>query len=131
MPAIQNLVLTDRATTPVNHTFIPRGTPAGVATLVSSNGTAVADKLFTLSTRRANGKVKVRLVLRIPVVQTETINGISKPKVVRESISDHTFTFSAESTQQERDDHVGMFMSALDSSKVIVDGAVVELADVY
>lgn len=131
MPAIQNLVLTDRATTPVNHTFVPRGIPGGVATVVSSNGTSVADKLFTISTRRANGKVKVRLVLRVPVVQTETINGISKPKVVRESISDTTFTFSAESTQQERDDHVGMFMSALDPSKALVNGATVDLMDIY
>lgn len=131
MPEIQNLVLTDRAATPVAHTFVPRGVPNGVATVVSSNGTAVADKVFTLSTRRANGKVKIRMVLRIPVVQTETINGISKPKVVRDSTSDTTFTFSAESTQQERDNHVGMHMSALDPTKTIVNGAIVDLNDVF
>lgn len=131
MPAIQNLVLTDRAATPVAHTFVPRGISNGVATVVSSNGTAVADKIFSQATRRASGKVKVRQVLRIPVVQTETINGISRPRVVRESISDVTHTFSTESTQQERDDHIGMFMSAFDPSKVIVDGAIVDLQDVY
>nr|WEU70930.1 MAG: putative coat protein [Hangzhou fiers-like virus 2] len=132
MPALQSVVLTDRATTPVNHTLVPMGNPSnGVAVVAKGDGTLVGEKKLSISTRRVNGKVKTRLLLALPVVQTETINGVSTPKVVRESWADCTFTFSTTSSEQERKDTVGMFMSALDPSKVLVNDTLVKAESIW
>jgi hypothetical protein len=95
------------------------------------DGTPVSERKLSISQRRANGKVKTRLLLAVPVVQTETINGISTPKVVREAWVDCTFTFSLLSSEQERKDVVGMFMSALDPSKVLVNDSLVKAEGIY
>lgn len=132
MPALQSVVLTDRAATPVAHTLVPQGNPAnGVAVVSKGDGTLVGEKKLSISSRRGNGKVKTRLLLALPVVQTETINGVSTPKVVREAWVDCTFTFSAMSSEQERNDAVGMFQSALDSSKVLVHNTVVKAEGIW
>jgi len=131
MPSFTSLVLTDRAATPANHTFLPRSNRDGVALVTESNGTPAADKRFSISTRRVNGKLKRRIVFQVPVVQTETINGISRPKVVRESIVDATFTFSEDSSEDERDDVVGMFASSLDASKALVNDTIVKAEEVF
>lgn len=131
MPQLANLVLTDRAATPVAHTFTPKSIDSGVATVVETTGTPIGESRFSLSTRRVNGKVKSRAVLVVPVVQTETINGISKPKVVREAIVDATFTFSAESTEAERNNLVGMFADGLGTGKVLVNDTIVKAQGIY
>lgn len=131
MPQLQNLVLTDRAATPVQHTFVPRDILNGVATVVNSDGTPVGEKRYSISSRRVNGKIKTRVVFAFPVVQTETINGISKPKVVRESIVDATFTFAGDSSESERNNAVGMFADSLAPAKVLVNDALVKAQGVY
>jgi len=131
MPAITNLILTDRATTPVNHTFTPNGIPNGVATLVESDGVKVGDSKFTISRRKSADRRKVHLRLVIPVVATETINGIDSPKVVRTAYANIDFNFDVRSTRQERDDMVGMLYTALSDGQAMVDKAVVDLEDVY
>lgn len=131
MPQLQNLVLTDRAATPVQHTFVPRDILNGVATVVNSDGTPVGEKRYSISSRRVNGKIKTRVVFAFPVVQTETINGISKPKVVRESIVDATFTFAGDSSESERNNAVGMFADSLAPVKVLVNDALVKAQGVY
>lgn len=132
MPQLSNLVLTDRATTPVNHTYTPVNIEAnGVGILAESTGVPVGDARFTLQNRRANGRFKVQLKLSVPVVQTQTINGISTPVVVRTAYVDATFTFDSTSTEQERKDVVGLFQSSLDSSKTVVNDTLVKLQGVY
>lgn len=131
MPAITNLILTDRATTPVNHTFVPEGIPNGVATLVESDGVKVGDKKFTIAKRKNANRRKVHLRMVVPVVATETINGISEPKVVRTAYANIDFNFDVRSTRQERDDLVGMLYTALADGAAMVDKAVVDLEDVY
>lgn len=132
MPQLQSVVLTDRATTPVNHTLAPSGRPTnGVAIVSKGDGTLVGERKLSISQRRVNGKVKTRLLLAIPVVQTETINGVSAPKVVREAWVDATFTFSMASSEQERKDAVGMFMSALDPTKVLVNDTLVKAENIW
>lgn len=131
MPQLANLVLTDRAATPVAHTFVPKDMSGGVATVVESTGVPVGDKRYSISTRRANGRTKARIVFAVPVVQTETINGISKPKVVREAIVDATFTFSSESTEFERNEIVGMFADSLAASKTLVNDTLVKGQGIY
>lgn len=132
MPQLQNLVLTDRATTPVNHTFTPVNIDSNQVGVVAETGTVpIGESKFTLQNKRVNGRFKVQLKLSVPVVQTQTINGVSTPVVVRTAYVDTTFTFDATSTEQERKDAVGMFQSSLDSSKTLVNDTVVKLQGVF
>lgn len=118
MPAIANLVLTDRAATPVNHTFTPREAASGKGVLVSNTGVSVGEKRVTLTTSKsASGKTKVMTRLVLPIVATETINGVSMPKVVRTSYANVEFVFDPTSTEQERKDTVGLTESALAAAK--------------
>jgi hypothetical protein len=131
MPAIQDLVLTDRAGTPVDHTFTPHGIPNGVAVVVKTDGTPVGDWKFTVGTRKSAQRRRISLRLSVPVVATETINGVNSPKVVRTAYANVDFNFDVNSTTQERDDLVGMLSSALDSGSTLVDKTVVDLEEVY
>lgn len=132
MPSLQNLVLTDRASTPVAHTFVPRDIINNVASVVESTGVPIGDNRFSISLRRTTeGKVKINLRLAVPIVQTQTINGISTPVVVRTGYVDTTFSFDSTSTEQERKDVVGMFMTSLDPSKTLVNDVLTKLQSVY
>lgn len=133
MPNLQNLVLTDRATpTPVNHTFTPYGIDAnGVGIVQETGATLIGAPRFTVARRVAGKRYHATLRMTVPVVQTETINGIDYPKVVRRAHVDATFTFDEASSEQERKDAVGMFQSALDPSKVLTNDVLIKLQTVY
>lgn len=132
MPQLQNVVLTDREPTPVSHTFVPKDIVNGVATVVETNGTPIGETKLTISLRgTGTAKRKGRIVLYAPVVQTETINGISRPTVVRTAIAAIDVTFDAASTEQERKNLIGMLHSALDPAKVLVNDTFVKLQNVY
>lgn len=132
MPQLQNIVLTDRQATPVNHTFIPREIDSnGVGTVIESNGVPVGDNRLSISRRLSAGKHKCQLRLTVPVVQNQTVNGITSPVVVRTAFVSAEFTFDEKSTEQERKDVVGMFYSSLDPSKVLVNDVLTKLQGVY
>lgn len=132
MPQLQTLVLTDRTpTTAVDHTFQPRDIKNGVGTVVESTGVPIGDKRFTISLRQVNNRYRAQMQLAVPVVQTQTINGVSTPVIVRTAYADLTFTFDAASTEQERTDVVGMLMDALGTSQTLVNDTVVKLQGVY
>lgn len=133
MPQLQNLVITDRTpVTPVNLTFVPRDVNRdGIGTVVNNAGTPIGEKLVTVSMKETNNKFRGELRLTLPVVATETINGISAPRVVRTAYVSATFSFEKTSTKQERDDAVGLLASALGVSKTLVNDAIVNLEAVY
>lgn len=131
MPQLQNLVLTDRKATPVAHTFTPFDIKGGVGTVVEATGVPVGNNRFTASVRRTDTRYKAQLQLVMPVVQNETVNGITTPKVVRTAYADVTFTFDQTSSDQERKDLVGMLQSSLEPGKVLVNDVVVNLQGVY
>jgi hypothetical protein len=132
MPSLQNLVLTDRAATPVDHTFTPRDIVSGLGTVVETSGVPIGEKRVQVALNRTtSGRYKGLLKMQLPVVQTETINGVDTPKVVRTAYVDCSFTFDGTSTEQERKDTVGMLASALDSSKTLVNDAIIKLQGIY
>ena len=133
MPQLQVLVLTDRAATPVNHTFTPRSIDKnGVATVVESSGIPIGDKRVTIgSTRTASGKFKHTLKFVFPIVATETINGVSNPVVVRVAYADLVFTFEPTSSEQERKDAVGQVESALGASKTLINDSLIKMEGIY
>jgi len=132
MSQLSNLVLTDRAATPVDHTFVPRDIVNNVATVVESTGVPVGDKRVTLSLRNTgNGNYVATLRFVFPVVNDQTINGVTTPVVVRTAYADVEFKFSATSTEQERKDMVGQVEDALGASQTMVNDLLTKLQGVY
>lgn len=133
MPPLQNLVITDRTpTTPVNLTFTPRDIDAnGVGTVVNAAGTPIGEKRVSVSMRKRNSRYKGEVRLALPVVATETINGVSRPVVIRTAFVTLNADFDEKSTLQERDDAIGLLASALSPTKTLVNDALVKLEGVY
>lgn len=132
MPQLQTLVLKDRAATPVNRTFTPRDINGNVGAVVESLGVPIGENRVTVELRRTpSGKYKGAVKGTFPVVQTQTINGVSSPVLVRTAYATVEFTFDPTSTEQERNDAVGMIQSALEPAKVLVHDTLVKLQGVY
>lgn len=132
MAARTNLVLMDRASTPVAHTFTPDGDDAnGVHVYSEKTSIPAGNARFTASLRQSNGKFRPSLKLMIPIVQTQTINGVSNPVVVRVAHADLNFTFDSLSSAQERADCVGQLVSALAANQTQVNDLVVNLSDIW
>jgi hypothetical protein len=133
MPQLQNLVLTDRTpVTPVNLTFVPRDVDTtGVGTVVNNAGTPIGEKRCTVSMKKRNNRYQGEVRLTLPVVATETINGVSAPKVVRTAYVNLSVTWDEKSTQQERTDAIGLLSSGLATGKVLINDALVNLEGVY
>ena len=132
MPQLQNAVLKDRATTPVNHTFTPRDIKGNVGELVETRGVPVGENRLTVSLRKtANGRYKGVVKLAIPEVATQTINGVSTPVVVRTAYAEVNVDFSATSSQEERNNAIGMLHSALAPTVVLVNDTLVKLEGIY
>lgn len=132
MPQLQPLILKDREATPVNHTFAPRDVIAGVGTVAESSGIPIGANRMTIShTRNGNGRHKPVLKFTFPVVQTQTVDGISTPVVVRTAYAEVLFNFDQTSSEAERNNVVGMVQDALAATKTLVHDTVVKLEGVY
>lgn len=123
MPAMANVVLTDRAGTPVNHTFNPVGSEGeSGGRYAKAAASSIGDYSFTINPRRTpSGRRKIDLSLSLPVLVTETINGVNSYAVARASRATCTFDFPPDSTLQERKDIVGMMYTALAAATSQVD----------
>lgn len=133
MPARGNLVLKDRTTpTPADHTFAPQGeTQSGVHLFVEKTGPAVADREFSISLNRSATSVRPQIKLTVPVVQTETVNGIANPVMVRRSIANLSFNFDARSTPEERADVIGLLANSLSTAQTMINDLLVNTNDIY
>lgn len=135
MPVAATIAVNDRATpTPVLHNFVPAGpatTDKLAYTFKETATVPIGEKFLSVRSRDINGRHYTRLLFVIPVVATETVNGISVPKVVREGLIDCTFRFDRTSTEQERADSVGMFYNMLAAGQATINGAVVKLEHVW
>ena len=130
MPQLANIVINDGAATPVAHTFTPRDIVNGVGTLIESTGIPIGDNRLSLGlTRTSAGRYKPTVKLVLPIVQTQTVNGVSSPVVVRTAYAELSFNFDATSTTQERKDAVALSKNALANS--IVLGVAQDLQGVY
>lgn len=132
MPQLVAITLADRETTPVNHILSPRGKEGDVAVVAESSATPLGETTLRLSIKRQpTGRAKIRLVLVVPVVQTETINGVSSPKVVRTAAAYLDVVFDETSTLQERKNLVGMLASSLGASQVLTDSVLTKLESIW
>lgn len=127
MSQLANVVINDRAATPVAHTFTPNSLVGNTAVFAESTGTPVSDPTLTvLWTKQSNGRRKVTVRLRKPIVQNETINGVVNPKEVRVGIGEVSFSFDPTSTEQERADVVGLLANSLSASLTVLNDTLVK-----
>lgn len=131
MPQLANVVLTDRATTPVNHTYTPSDITNGVGTVIESTGVPVGDNRLTIALKKSADRCKPELRITLPVVQNQVVNGITTPVVVRTAYCNVSFSFDNTSTTQERKDCVGLIATALASSTTVVNDVIVNLQGIY
>lgn len=139
MPALQPVVLTDRATTPVNYTLVPTGEApqkngghvTGRVAVADTSGNLLSEKVLLVGSRRTAGRLRSQVRLTIPVVVTETINGVATPRTVRTAYVNMDVSFALDSTEQERNDAIGMFASALQTSKTLVHDTVVKGQNIW
>lgn len=131
MPQITSTVLTDRASTPVNTTFVPVdiAQPGSVGVLASDNGILENAMRFTVQSRRTtNKKVKSKLTLTVPIIGT---NASGQPVVLRVGYATVEMTTDLSATDSERNNLVGMVASALLPAKVLVNDAFVKGHAIY
>lgn len=129
MPALQSIQLTDRAATPVTKTLVPTGGPKGSVGRVAvadATGNLLSETALTVSGRRTAQRLRSSVKLSVPIIANEVINGVSVPKVARVSYATVEFSFALDSSEQERNDVVGMLASAFATSKVLVHDTVVK-----
>lgn len=132
MVARTNLVINDRASTPVAHTFSPDGDdPNGVNLFSEKTGVPAGNSRFTASIRNSNGKYRPTLKLTVPVVQTQTINGVSTPVVVRVAHVELNATFDALSTEQERKDAIGLMANSLATGQTMINSLLTTLEPIW
>ena len=132
MPQLQNVVLKDRASTPVDHTFTPRNIENGVGETVESQGVPVGENRFTIGLRRTtSGRYRGEARLVLPQVQSQVVNGVTTPVVVRTAYATVVFDFAATSTEAERNNAVGMVQSSLAATVPLVNDTFVKLQGVY
>lgn len=132
MSARTNLILKDRAGTPVSHTFTPDGDDAnGVHVWSEKTGVPAGYPTFTASLRKSSGKLRTTLKLSVPITQTQIINGISSPAVLRTAYAEVNFTFDGMSLPQERADVVGQILDALLATQTQINDMIVNVSDVY
>lgn len=133
MPNMSNLVLVDRATTPANHTFVPRGKiGADGGRLVEAGVSAIADSPFTIEPRvTPAGRRKVKLTLSRPVVQTKVESGVTSYIPTRVNRVMMEFDFAPDATDQERKDIIGMIASALPASQTMINAVLVNLENIF
>lgn len=132
MPQLTAVVLKDRANPVVSHTFSPVEIKDGrVGILEKSSGVPLGNYRLGISRRKTGSRNRVTLTLQVPVVATETVNGVSNPVLIRTSYATLNLSFDNKSTLQERKDTVAMLESALASSQSMIDAVVTGLESVY
>lgn len=96
---------------------------SGVARLRTAAETVIGASELTVSGRTATANRRVTVKLQIPVVQTETVNGISVPKVVRVAIAKCELSLPITSSTAERTSLRKQIAGALDN---VLVGAVID-----
>lgn len=132
MSARANVVINDRAATPVAHTYSPDGDDSnGVHLFSEKTGIPAGNPRLTMALKSSNGKYRPSLRLTVPIVQTQTINGVSTPVIVRTAYVELNATFDGLSTEQERKDAIGLMANLMAASQTMTDALLTKLENVW
>jgi hypothetical protein len=120
MPALANITVFDRESTPASHVFAPQSLKDGVATLFESHDYPLGRPTLTIRSSETQDYFRKKIVLSVPHVVTETINGVDVHKVLGVSWGELTMRYHRDASPQERANMMGYFDSLLDSGTSIV-----------
>lgn len=127
-----SFTVNDRATpSPVAHTFVPRDAQPGFAVFAEPGATMVGEKTFVVRWRTSPGRRHVRVTFAVPIVATETVNGVDMPKVQRMMLIDCNFRFDETTSEQERADAVGMFAQSLSGTNNVFNKTITGLEAIW
>jgi hypothetical protein len=125
MSAIANIVVPDAAATPVSHTFKPSKIDGDTAYYVEQSASASAG-FWPLSvqqrgplTGQKDRVFRSTIKLAIPVMTTETVNGVSKPTLLYVMRANVEFLNPEDATLQNRKDLRKLLVGILNDSQVI------------
>lgn len=123
MSELSSVTVNDGESTPVAHTFTPENVDAkGVGYLVERGSYALADNVATVSNlKQPNGAYRGRLVLNMPIVVEETINGVTVPSVARELKAEMKILAPADSSEQELKNLLRLMSNLFDGSVTFIN----------
>lgn len=126
MPALQNLVITDRQGAPVNTTLTPDGEKDGFYTVAAADasGVGISKKRLSLSRRVSGNRIRTTEKWAFPIMVTEVINGVSVPKVARTAYVDIVWNFDSTHLETERRDVIGYIYSAHAVGKALTEDTI-------
>lgn len=125
MSAIANIVVPDAAATPVNHTFKPTRVDGDLAAYVEQSASAsVGFWPLTIQQRAPLQGQKDRVFrttakLQIPVVTTETINGVARPTLLYTLRGTVEFVCPEDATLQNRKDLRKLLVGIMNDAQFI------------
>lgn len=132
MASLTNVVLKDRASTPVSHTYTPRDVVSGTGTLTETSGIPFGAPLLALSMKPSqSGNYVGRLKLSIPVVETTVVGGVTQTVVARTARADLRLQFDQRSTTEERKNFIGQLYSALGVDQTLIMKSFVDLESIW
>lgn len=131
MPAFSPLTIQDREDSPADHIFVPQLQNDDTAIFEKTDGIPLGNERLTVVVRRNGDRTKASLVLAMPQLVTETINGVSRNAVDRTNYARVDFTFDNSSTLQERKNVVGLVHNALAESQTDLMKVFQNLESVY
>lgn len=132
MAQATTITVNDRKTTPAAHVFKPMGNGSeGSYNFAETSSVKIGENKLSVRWRKSRGNYYCRVMLTLPVLVTETINGVAVPSVTRVSLVDANFRFSESSTDQERKDTVGMFANLLAANQATMMSTLVDLEGIW
>jgi hypothetical protein len=132
MPQATTITIDDRESSPVAHVFTPSGEDANGVWQFLNNAIeeTVGRESLTIGLKRGT-RNRVQMRLTLPVMATETINGVSNPTIVRYNRATVEFTFDENSSLQERKNTIGLTYNALAASQTAIDSVLTNVEDFY
>jgi hypothetical protein len=126
MSQITSVTVADRESTPVDHVFSRQKEMADGTIRFTNNSLEYPAGREFLTLRLSDAtRQKARLVIGMPVMVTETINGVDYPKQIRYGEAVVEFRFDGTSTEQERSNMVGMIANLLAESQTDITDMIV------
>jgi hypothetical protein len=133
MAARTSFAVNDRESTPVSHTFSPHGDGKDNTSVrfIEPGPTSIANTTYNVGWRETLTRNKVSIVLSVPKVVTETINGVDSTKVQHRNWVKIECDFDRNATLQERKNAVGMLVNSLAPGVAVIDSTVTGLESIW
>jgi hypothetical protein len=135
MSEIQTITAADAAATPVTHSFVPRRVSGDLATFAEKSAShpsgywGLGVSLRDPQSGNGSRVYRQKVTFDMPVMATETINGIDVPKVLYTLRFTGDMILPADSTLQNRKDFRKLLVGILDNA--LVKSTIEDLDPIY